>query len=100
MPHINIRCDDTVIALLERLQHAGFGKSKTEVVLSGLCLLSESTLVDLAKAKMAALERAPVVAAKESAVALPPEPACEVCGDAFASGNTRFCAAHRPAIED
>ena len=111
MPTLNIRCDYAVITLLVQLQHAGFGKNKTEVVLSALDLLSESSLIDVAKARMKKLDRAEAdrveAPAAVIAVAATPaeplsaiQPGCEVCGAALEAGNSRFCPAHVPAFED
>ena len=109
MPTLNMRCDDTVITLLVQLQHAGFGKNRTEVVLSALDLLSESSLLDVAKARMAKLERAADQAKAAPAVEAPvfvpvvispPEPACEICGEPKAARNSRYCEAHIPPMED
>jgi len=109
VPTLTVRCDNTVMTLLEQLQYAGFGKTKTDIVLAALDLLSESSLIDLAKARMAKLERAAelgkevvtVVAKPVEPAAVPePDPACEVCGEPLAIGNSRYCVAHIPPMEE
>ena len=105
---VSYRMDESVLALVDTLKIRGFGTSATDVVKKAIVFSATAKPGELAEAWVAWLasgvkeEAAPAVVVKEEApvVAAEPEPACEVCGDQLAAGNSRFCAAHRPAIED
>ena len=100
MKAVSYRLDENVIAIVDTMKIRGFGVSSTDVVRKAIVYAARAKPGELAEAWVEWLAKEPVVepAAKQEPAA--PEPACEVCGDAFASGNTRYCAAHRPAIED
>lgn len=108
MKTVSYRMDESVLALVDTLKIRGFGTSATDVVKKAIVFAATAKPGAIAEAWVAWLAEAakedvvPIVAVPEHepAVVLTPEPACEVCGDAFAAGNTRFCAAHVPAIED
>ena len=100
MKAVSYRLDESVIAIVDTMKIRGFGVSSTDVVRKAIVYAAGAKPGELAEAWVEWLAKETVVEQEVKQEPAAPEPACEVCGDALASGNTRFCAAHRPAIED
>ena len=103
MKAVSYRLDDDVLTLIDALRAGGFGNSATDVVRRAVVYASRVKPGEWADAWAewldSASERAPV-AAVVAVTAVPTEPACEICGEPMAQGNSRFCEAHIPPMED
>lgn len=100
MKAVSYRLDDGVIAIVDTMKIRGFGVSSTDVVRKAIVYAAGAKPGELAEAWVEWLEKESFVEHEAKQEPAAPVPACEICGAAFASGNTRFCAEHKPTIED